>query len=78
MESRAFQIPKCVVSELLVGDVYYVGFSDGTVKEFDAVKLGCEWFRMSNDAFFAIYGFNFNPHKYAGLYERCRKLVYGE
>lgn len=38
----------------------------------------CEWFRMSNDAFYAAYGFNFNPHKYAGLYEAARKRVYNE
>lgn len=73
MDSRAF-----VVSERMFWGVYYVVFSDGTLKKFDAVKLGCDWFRMSNDTFFEEYGFNFNPHEYAGLYERCRKLVYGE
>lgn len=71
-------LPKYVVLAFLSGDVYFVIFSDGSKKAFDAVELGCDWFRMSNDAFFEIYGFNFNPHEYAGLYERCRKLVYGE
>ena len=37
-----------------------------------------EWFRMSNDAFYALYGFNFNPHKYPGLYEEARERVYGK
>ncbi len=35
-----------------------------------------EWFRMSNDAFYSIYGFNFNPHNYPGLYEAARKKLY--
>ena len=37
-----------------------------------------EWFRMSNDAFFKIYGFNFNPHEYPGLYEAARDRKYRE
>lgn len=32
-------------------------------------KLCIDWFRMSNDLFFKLYGFNFNPHQYPGLYE---------
>lgn len=36
-----------------------------------------EWFRMSNDAFYKKYGFNFNPHEYPGLYLTARKRVYG-
>lgn len=35
------------------------------------------WFEMSNDGFYRTYGFNFNPHKYIGLYEIARKEVYG-
>lgn len=35
------------------------------------------WFKMSNDAFFNAYGFNFNPHDYPGLYQVARKKVYG-
>lgn len=34
------------------------------------------WFSMSNDAFFELYGFNFNPHDYPGLYEAARARVY--
>lgn len=36
------------------------------------------WFKMSNDAFYDMYGFNFNPHEYAGLYEIARKEVLEE
>lgn len=35
------------------------------------------WFSMSNDAFFAMYGFNFNPHEYPGLYELAQKRQHG-
>ena len=31
------------------------------------------WFSMSNDAFFDLYKFNFNPHEYPGLYEEARR-----
>ncbi len=34
------------------------------------------WFNTDNDSFFKLYGFNFNPHKYPGLYELARKRVY--
>lgn len=36
------------------------------------------WLKMSNDAFFRLYGFNFNPHEYPYLYEIARNIVYGE
>lgn len=36
-----------------------------------------EWFKMSNDTFYALYGFNFNPHEYPGLYEEAQKRIYG-
>ena len=36
-----------------------------------------QWFKMSNDAFYRMYGFNFNPHNFPGLYEIARKEVYG-
>lgn len=36
-----------------------------------------EWFRMSNDDFYDLYGFNFNPHNYPNLYEQARERVYG-
>ena len=37
-----------------------------------------EWFSMSNDAFFACYGFNFNPHNYPGLYEQARARYFSK
>lgn len=37
-----------------------------------------EWFTMSNDCFFDLYGFNFNPHQYPLLYEQARERVYGK
>ena len=37
-----------------------------------------EWFRMSNDTFYELYGFNFNPHNYPNLYEEARTRFYGE
>lgn len=40
--------------------------------------LARQWFRMSNDAFYSLYGFNFNSHKYPELYEYARKQIYGE
>lgn len=36
------------------------------------------WFKMSNDAFYSLYGFNFNPHEYPMLYEIAREEVYGK
>ena len=36
------------------------------------------WFKMSNDAFFELYGFNFNPHEFPYLYEIAREEVYGK
>lgn len=63
------------LSQTVTRDILVVLYSDGSLKTFDAIKLGCEWFRMSNDAFFSIYGFNFNPSEH-GLYERCRNIVY--
>lgn len=41
-------------------------------------KLTLDWFTHSNDTFFDLYGFNFNPHKYPGLYEWGREYLYGQ
>ena len=35
------------------------------------------WFRLTNDDFYMLYGFNFNPHEYPGLYEIARDKYYG-
>lgn len=52
---------------------------------YDVLMLGSKslmewaiiWFTMSNDSFYRLYGFNFNPFKYKGLYEEARKRIYG-
>ena len=46
-------------------------------RKYDKRQLCVDWFRMSNDAFFKVYGFNFNPHEYPGLYDWGRKTLYG-
>ena len=71
-----FEMPKHVVSQKYACGMVIVTYSDASVKNYDAVKLGCDWFKMSNDMFFDLYGFNFNPHNVPGLYEKCRKIVY--
>lgn len=56
------------------------------MSQYDLIPYRCrslmfwalEWFSMSNDTFFEIYGFNFNPHEYPGLYEEARKRHWGE
>lgn len=48
-------------------------------KLYSKKKLTLDWFQMSNDGFYALYGFNFNPHNYPGLYEWGRKKkLFGE
>ena len=47
-------------------------------KLYSKKALSIAWFKMDNDTFFDIYGFNFNPYKYEGLYEWSRKELYGE
>lgn len=76
MTSKDFQIPRHAVSTKHAAGMIVVEWSDGTMNIYDAFKLGRSWFKMSNDAFFQAYGFNFNPHNIPGLYERCRKAVY--
>lgn len=36
------------------------------------------WFKTSNDAFYEVYGFNFNPHKFPYLYDIAMEEVYGK
>lgn len=45
-------------------------------KPYSKIKLTIDWFRNTNDGFFRVYGFNFNPHNYPGLYEKGRKIVF--
>lgn len=41
-------------------------------------QLCIDWFKLSNDAFYRYYGFNFNPFEYEGLYEWGKKQFFGE
>ena len=59
-----------------IGDLLIITWNDGTITYFNALSLGCAWFKMSNDAFYEIYGFGWSPHEIPGLYERCRAAVY--
>lgn len=54
----------------------YVHFSDGQVKCYNAIELGCIWLKLSNDDFYKLYGFDFNPHEY-GIYNACKRRLYG-
>ena len=51
-------------------------YENATYKGHPMVDLAVSWFKMSNDDFFKVYGFNFNPHQYPGLYEKARSIVY--
>ena len=66
-----------VTGHTVLAGIVIVQQSDGSMRLYDAIKLGCEWFRMTNDCFYDTYGFNFNPHKW-GLYEQCRQIVHDE
>lgn len=46
------------------------------LKEKSLMQWAIEWFRTDNDTFCSLYGFNFNPHSYPGLYKEARKRVY--
>ena len=47
-------------------------------KAYSKKQLTLDWFRMSNDTFYKLYGFNFNPHEYPGLYQWGRKVLFRE
>lgn len=53
-------------------------YSIQTYRGKNLIQWAILWFKMSNDAFYSLYGFNFNPHEYPYLYEIARKEVYGE
>ena len=38
-----------VVSQRVLGRTLFVKYSNGFVKTYDAIELGCKWFKMSND-----------------------------
>lgn len=56
-------------------ELYY---SSHSFKGKSLLEWAAAWFKMSNDAFYQIYGFNFSPHEYPMLYEIARKKVYGK
>ena len=67
-----------VLKHRVLGDKIFLQYANGDIKCYPLVYMGCQWFRMSNDAFYEMYGFNFNPHEIPGLYNRCRRIVFGE
>ena len=44
-----------------VGNALHVVFSDGSTRNYDAVKLAEDWLCMSNDDFYGLHGFNYVP-----------------
>ncbi len=64
-----------VMSQRYSGDTVFVTWNDIGETAYNAVRLGCDWLRMSNDEFYDMYGFNFNPHSIPGLVGRCRDIV---
>lgn len=60
----------------MISEEYY--YSSRMLRGKSLLEWAVLWFKLSNDEFFRIYGFNFNPHEYVGLYEIARKKVFGE
>lgn len=54
-----------------------VRYSMQTLRGKALLRWAVLWFKMSNDTFYELYGFNFNPHDYPMLYEIAREEVYG-
>ena len=54
-----------------------VRYSMQTLRGKKLLQWAVLWFKMSNDAFYELYGFNFNLHDYPMLYEIAREEVYG-
>ncbi len=67
---------KFAVSQNVIFGILTVKFSDGSVKYYNALEMAVQWFKMSNDEFYNMYGFNFNPCKWGNLYERARRIIY--
>lgn len=67
-----------VLKQRVLGDKIFLQYENGDVKAYPLIFLGCEWFKMSNNAFYEKYGFNLNPCEIPGLYDKCRRIVYGE
>ncbi|MDE5564364.1 MAG: hypothetical protein K2I93_04360 [Oscillospiraceae bacterium] len=71
------QIKPILRNKRIIGKTLIVEFDDGSVKLYETIALGVKWFKMSNDAFYNLYGFNFTPQE-VGVYEICRRLVYSD
>lgn len=67
---------KYAVSQNVAQSILTVKFSDGSTKYHDALDAAVQWMKMTNDGFFRMYGFNFNPHKWGNLYSMAQKAVY--
>ncbi|GIO18134.1 hypothetical protein J18TS1_12340 [Oceanobacillus oncorhynchi subsp. incaldanensis] len=55
--------------------VYVYNGNHELVKVYDAIELGKDYFSMSNDIFFDIYGFNYVPR---GRYWELSKRAAGK
>lgn len=58
-------------------DKYELYYQKRKYKKKSLLDWAIIWFKTSNDVFYTIYGFNFNPHEYPMLYEIARRKVYG-
>ena len=63
------------VNETYFGSVI-VKYDSGKIKMYDAYELTESWFRMSNDAFYEYYGFNYIPS--IKMQRWYRKKYFGE
>lgn len=57
---------------------YEVEYKIQSYKGVSLLEWAVRWFKTSNDDFYNLYGFNFNPHKYPYLYDIARKKVVKE
>lgn len=60
---------------MTTAEIYY---STKLLKGKSLLEWAIIWFKTSNDGFYRMYGFNFNPHEYKGLYQLARSKVYSE
>ena len=54
-----------------------VNWDKTTLRGVSLMTWALRWFNMSNDAFYRMYGFNFNPHDYPGLYKEAQIRQFG-
>ena len=59
----------------LVGGTLYILDGEGRVqRRLDPLQTAIEWFQMSNDAFYALYGVNWVPKE--PYYSQARRMVH--